>query len=360
MEKTAVIAILTVVCLTGCVLFENVVRKGFSEEDLIAPLPYKAQNTQKKPAGNYFLPLSYSYNISWEMMPLYAHYQGAFMAEIENTGTHTLFIYGFALKIGDEEQKGRWNSGKEIPPGKNESFICSFTCPAGGNYTYYLGVYFMAGTDGKWHDYGLKYVSEGRTLEVKKYGVAYYTPHKNYYRYFDRINRLVDPAEPALRNQVREITEDYGTVYNIAQVCAIFDWIYFNVPYVNETGDTWKDPCSALDNGGDCEEFAMLMAAMVTAAGGTARVYLTDNHAFAAVYVGSDTKVMGNVDAYYNANLSYALFEDEFGYWVVADPLASFYLGGLPVGGIVTGLDGKYYRWSIVTNDLYSIDVLNK
>ena len=100
------------------------------------------------------------------------------------------------------------------------------------------------------------------------------------------------------------------------------------------------------------------MAAMVTAAGGTARVYLTDNHAFAAVYIGRDLSLLKNIDAFYQANLSYAFFKDEFGYWLVADPLASFYLGGLPVGGVATEKNKKNYEWSIITNKLYAIDVL--
>ena len=38
---------------------------------------------------------------------------------------------------------------------------------------------------------------------------------------------------------------------------------------------------------GDCEDQAILLSSMIEAVGGTTRVYLTDNHAFAAVYIGN-------------------------------------------------------------------------
>jgi len=216
----------------------------------------------------------------------------------------------------------------------------------------------MVGKDGKWYDYGLQYVRGKKKIEVKGYEAASYKLYKNYYKYFDKINEYVDSNDLAILRKIQEVASKYGFSYNIAKVCAIFDWIYENVKYVNDSNDEWEKPSYALQYGGDCEEFAMLMAAMITAAGGTARIYLTDNHAFAAVYIGKDLSLLKDIDAYYHANLSYAFFEDEFGYWLIADPLASFYIGGLPVGSVVIAKNGKNYEWSIITNKLYAIDVL--
>ena len=355
MKKLAIIAL---ICLTGCIFIEDVEREGFSQEDLTAPLPYNFL-LQKKPIADSLLPVSYSYNISWQISDLYEGYRGAFRIEIENTGKHALFIYGFAINIDGEEQKSEWDGGKEILYGKRDTFIFSFVCPAAGEYNYRIGVYFMA-KGRRWYDYGLEYIKGERQLEVKNFESASYKLYKNYYVYFDKINKLVDPYDADIHKKTLEITSKYGGNYNTAKMCAIFDWVYENVEYVNDTNDEWNEPSCALYHGGDCEEFAMLMAAMVTAAGGTARVYLTDNHAFAAVYIGKDLSLLKNIDAYYNANLSYAFFEDEFGYWLVADPLATFYIGGLPVGSVVMAKDGKHYEWSILTNKLYAIDVLKE
>ena len=261
MKKSVIIVL---VCLTGCLFFESLEREGFTVKELITPVLYREQIMQIKPVENYFLPLSYQYNISWETMDLYARYMSAFNINIENTGTHKLFVYGFGIKIDGEEQKTNLGGGKEILSGEDEDFIFSFICPSKeGNYSYMLGVYFMSGIGNKWHDYGLKYLGKEKELTIIRYENAGYKLVNNYYRYFDRINELVDPYAPTITQQVTSITLKYGQTYNTAKICALFEWIYTNIEYINDTEDEWNDPCDALDNGGDCEEFAMLMASMV-------------------------------------------------------------------------------------------------
>ena len=350
------LAIVALICLTGCIFIEDVERKGFGEEDLVAPQPYNVLLI-KKPVANSLFPFSYTYNISWQFSDLYEGYRGAVMVEIENTGRNKIFVYGFGIKI-DGKEYAKDDGGKEVAPAAKEKFYFSFDCPPAGQHEYQLGVFFMVGKGNRWYDYGLKYVEGIRTFDVKEFEGGEYKLYRNYYKYFDKINGLVDTNNAILKEKVNEITQGYGGDYNTAKLCAIFSWIYENIEYVNDTEDIWNSPQYAIEYGGDCEEFAMLMAAMVTIAGGTARVYLTDNHAFAAVYIGKDASLLKYIDEYYNANFSYAFFKDEMGYWLVADPLASFYIGGLPVGGVATKANGKNYEWSIVTNKLYAIDVL--
>ncbi len=347
---------MALIFLTGCIFVEDVEREGFSEEDLVAPQPYNLPLI-KKPVANSPLPFSYSYNISWQFSDLYEGYKGAVMVEIENTGRNKLFVYGFGIKIDGKEYISE-DGGKEVDEGKEEKFYFSFDSPPAGEHEYQLGIFFMVGKGNRWYDYGLKYVEGMRTFKVENFGGGNYKLYKNYYKYFDKINKIIDTNNVILKEKTREITQKYGSSYNTAKLCAIFSWIYENIEYVNDSEDIWNSPQYAIEHGGDCEEFAMLMAAMTTIAGGTARVYLTDNHAFAAVYIGKDDSLVKNIDNFYNANFSYALFKDEMGYWIVADPLSSFYIGGLPVGGIAIAKNGKNYEWSIVTNKLYAIDVL--
>ncbi len=357
MKAYVSLAVALLIFLSGCIFFQDVEREGFKEGDLVAPVPYPFY-VAHKPVATHPLPIYYHYTAVWKPSPLYKNYLGALQVVINNTGNTDIFIYGFALEIDGVEQKMMLDGGKEIPSGKSEIFYPSFRCPNYGNHTYRVGTYIMAGRNGRWYDHGLEYMEGKYNMSVNGYESGGYKLHRNYYVYFDKINKLVNTRDEEIVSKTKEITAPYGSGYNMAKVCAIFDWVDRNVEYVNESKDEWHTPTYALFHGGDCEEFAMLIASMVTAAGGNARIYITQNHAFAAVYIGKDLSILKNVDSYYNSNLSYAFFEDEMGYWLVADPLMSFYIGSLPVGGIVKGGSGKYYRWSIITNDLYSIDVM--
>ncbi|MBC7080825.1 MAG: transglutaminase domain-containing protein [Thermoplasmatales archaeon] len=344
--------------LCGCLFaFE---REGFKEEDLLPPLPYFVSFEEKPPQSS-FLAYSASYEVTWKISPAYSLSRCAFKIYINNTGESDIFVYGFAIKINGREQISKYEHGKEILRGENKSFIFSFLCPEEGNHSYKLGVYFMAGKGRKWYDHGLKYLKEEKYIEVKGFeSKKEHKFYKNYFRYFDKINELVNPFDPIIKSKANEITSKYGSSYNIAKICAIFDWVYENVEYKKEEKDEWNKPSYAIFNGGDCEEFAMLISALISAIGGNARIYLTDNHAFSSIYIGKNLSLLECIDAYYSANLTYAIFEDEFGYWLVADPLSYFYLGCLPVGSAVAGEKGNVYDFYMITSELHAIDVLGK
>jgi hypothetical protein len=113
---------------------------------------------------------------------------------------------------------------------------------------------------------------------------------------------------------------------------------------------------------GDCEDYALLLSSMVARAGGTARVYLTIDHAFAAVYVGNTSMDLADatddVRAYYGTDVNVHAFSDELGYWMVADPLGSFYMGGLAVNQ--TPMNEHLGTWNTTfptSDDIHSIDV---
>ena len=165
--------------------------------------------------------------------------------------------------------------------------------------------------------------------------------------------------------------------YNVYQLCEIFEYVKVNISYVNDpkgNENYWACPDETLELGaGDCEDQALLVASMITSISGTTRVYLTDTHAFAAVYIGaSDTirdGILEAMDTYYGTKLSYTWFEDDLGFWLVLDPISSMHSGGLPLGSepvsalsssvLSTGTsDGTTYPWEFSeTETLYIIDV---
>ncbi|HEC87900.1 MAG TPA: hypothetical protein ENI52_01130, partial [Thermoplasmata archaeon] len=172
--------LISLLLISGCLFFESVTREGFGEDDLTYPLPYYV-SMEKKPDSNSILSPPLIYNLSWQFSKLYSGYKGAVRMEIENRGRGDIFVYGFSIKIGDNEQKTKFNYGKKVERGKKENFIFSFDCPPPGEYEYRIGLYLMTGLGDKWHDYGLRYIDKTGEIEVKDYMKANYKLHKNYY-----------------------------------------------------------------------------------------------------------------------------------------------------------------------------------
>ena len=357
-----ILFVILVVFLLGCL--SPPYRHGFDASDVVVPLPYHVE-WEEKPKANAIIPYPYNYVVDIifpdNFSTFYPKYWNALELKVRNNGSNDLFIYNIEIDIGGKKFI-QWDGkdGKEIKVGEEKKFIASFMVDNPGTYSYKIGLYLMAGRNNRWHDWGVVYSGEENELQVMPWGSpTHYKVYKNYYVYFDRVKKLVKLDDIVIRN-ANIASSGYGSGYNIAKVCAIFDYIKKNMKYVNDPDDKdiWNSPSIALIKGGDCEEFAMTMAAMTMAEGGTARVYVTDNHAFAAIYIGKDLSILDSIDSYYHAKLSYALFEDKFGYWIVADMLSSYYLGCLPVGGYALQGEGRIYQWSIETNELYAIDVI--
>ncbi len=109
-----------------------------------------------------------------------------------------------------------------------------------------------------------------------------------------------------------------------------------NLSYISdpEGRDHWAYCTETLDKGGgDCEDFSILFSSMVGAIGGTTRAYLTETHAFSALYIGNESQkneILDAIEKYYGTEPNFVIFKDEGKYWLTADPAGSLYLGGLP------------------------------
>jgi len=114
-----------------------------------------------------------------------------------------------------------------------------------------------------------------------------------------RIRMAVDYNNPVVRSfAVRAINPRHSGEYNIGQICDVWEKIYNNWVYVSDPPNSTFDftPAShtiAYYNfRGDCDDFAVLVAACIVAIGGTARVVVEYNvhtgkaHAYALVYLG--------------------------------------------------------------------------
>jgi len=381
MRWTALLMV-AMVMLSGCISwpFGETHREGFKESDLTTPGYYSYQfPLTEKPEAKLHVRPGYKYNISWEISRVYVNYGGVVKISTENTGPNDIFIYNYGIKIGGSEWKWRDDGkGMIIKRGEEKDAYLSFgSPPTPGNYRYQISSSFMVDNvaghlpfpENRWYDNGTAYFSENDVKVMPYNSSSSYSLSKNYYYYFDRINDMVEPFDLTIFQKAREITLPFSGNYNIFQVCAIFDYLFDNLNYMEdpEDKDVWSDPVTTLKRGGgDCEDYAMLFSALVSSIGGTTRIYMTDNHAFATVYIGKGVQaneILDEIDAYYGTNLYFAVMEDDFGYWLVADPLGSFYLGGLPVGGDAVGppLSSNLYKWDFTeTGHVNSIDVMRK
>ncbi len=258
---------------------------------------------------------------------------------IKNEGRNSIFIDRYGVSVNASEKKiYSEDCGSLIAPGEEKVLgVIAVKVPEEEKATFNIVLWLLAETsEGKWHKYK-PYFLDGFTANLKPMHekIAPKYRHNPAY-YFETINRLVEPAEPEVRNEAAEVARSYPGAYNIYQVCALFDMVKENIEYVSDPrgNDVWESANVTLKVGaGDCEDQAILLSSMLEAVGGTTRVYLTDTHAFAAVYIGNETSeieaAVKGIRAYYgNVDVNY--LTDEYGSWLMLDPTSSLYAGGLP------------------------------
>lgn len=96
--------------------------------------------------------------------------------------------------------------------------------------------------------------------------------------------------------------------YNIAQVCQIYSYLVKNWKYVNDSDkmENFRSASRSINNdfSGDCDDFAILMAAMIESIGGDARISFAyngnDGHAFTEVYATKNEQDMEQLEIMIN------------------------------------------------------------
>lgn len=123
----------------------------------------------------------------------------------------------------------------------------------------------------------------------------------------DIFNSRVEPENPTVHREALTVTANYPGDLTIEQICSVYEflkkgdrvrasWSYVPDPrgidyysYANETLAVGKD--TGRSGVGDCDDFAILMSALIESVGGTTRIVLAYNesgsgHAYAEVYLG--------------------------------------------------------------------------
>jgi hypothetical protein len=320
-------------------------KPGFKAGMLHVPaFPSNDPNTWEQwPAGEARFPPGYAMEAAWSSDDAYAGWGGHLRGWLKNTGTNDLFVYGIAVA-------GGWGPdtcatvGATVKPGEKRYLgLIHFEGPASpGNYslTFKTGLLAEAGPRAAargWWDYG--YIGNvGKNIVFKPAGEPEkYKERVNPAYYFDRANRLMNSKDPAIVQLAADITDRYPGGYSIFQVAAAFDLVHQNITYKAEPpgDDHWQSPAETLSlMSGDCEDYTLLLAALVTAMGGTARFHVETDHAFLSVFVGPDLQgATRSLSRFYNTELRTAAFSDQNGAWLIADATDSDFPGALPLGG---------------------------
>jgi hypothetical protein len=341
-------------------------RAGFTAGMVHAPLlPTDDPNHgAEAPTARFRGPPGYSMQAGWSASRAYAGWGGDMRFWLKNTGPNELFVYGIGLE-GEWGQRVCATIGVYISPGKEEYLgmlhIPGPEVPGAYNFT------FKTGLEAKglgpeivpgWWDYG--YVTTAmKPLQFRPVAeVAHYKERPNPAYFFDKANRLMNSKDPAVLDRTNEILARFPGAFSIYQAAAAFDFVRSNVTYKAEPAgeDHWQSPAETLGVlTGDCEDYTLLLSAIVTALGGTTRFHVETEHAFLSVYVGTDVQAATDaLSRYYNTDVNLASFSDRFGYWFSADATDSMFLGALPLGGEPLGTG-----WGLTNTTIhYPVDML--
>jgi len=126
-----------------------------------------------------------------------------------------------------------------------------------------------------------------------------------------QVRRALDPTEPVVRNTAVQLAARAEGTFRVEQVAAIWTHVRTHWRYINDPrGREYVAlPRESIENqyAGDCDDFAVTLAAMVRAIGGEARVVFMESprggHAYAEACVAEEPgAVAAKLARYYGRN----------------------------------------------------------
>jgi len=164
------------------------------------------------------------------------------------------------------------------------------------------------------------------------YNFKFYDNQEPYYStYCDKIN----PYDLTVREAAAKAIRDDAGTYSINQLFDIYDWVKNNIVYQNVplVGIPYPAKETIATESGDCKNQAVLIASMIEAIGGTAKVVADPSctHAYSIVRFGSIGEDLSLFDKavakHYGINVQIEHFTNEDGIWVIFDPAGGKYPG---------------------------------
>ncbi|SFM15931.1 transglutaminase-like domain-containing protein [Methanolobus profundi] len=285
----------------------------------------------------------------------YENSESVISVYVKNMGDTSIFIYQFGFLMVADNELVLQDTGVSIEPGEEKNIgIISLDVPDDVNELELRPrMSMMAQTDTeRWHDYKTQDFDD-ITIDVSK-SVDIQDPKytSNPESLFTLVNDMIDPYDVDVRTMAAASAKKYPGQYNIYQICALFDDTKKNILYISDPRgkDLWSTPGETIQvEAGDCDDYAILLSSLIESIGGTSRVYLTDTHAFTAVYIGNDTEEIASAIGEYYGSVPIYYTTDQYGSWLMLDPTSSIYAGGLPGGTAPTDKGWTFLNTSTVT-----------
>ncbi len=290
-----------------------------------------------KPRSSSSIPPGFEISSRYQYTNFYSNTTGTLEMAFINEGEEDLFIYGYNVKLPGSKII-KQDASCLIHPGEEEKMrLLSIPVPAESDMIDLqteVDMLVHTGSD-SWYDYNTQ-IFEEISIPITPYPSTH-EPESSYAPkpLFELTNTKVVSRDENVRAMAARAVTDYPGKYNIYQVCAIFDNVKNEVKYISDPRgeDYWTGPDETLKvMAGDCEDHAILLCSLTESIGGTTRMYLTDDHAFATVFIGKQpADIVEAIREYYGSVPVYYL-RDEYGCWLILDPTAGLYAGDLAAG----------------------------
>lgn len=169
----------------------------------------------------------------------------------------------------------------------------------------------------------------------------------------EEIASKIDYMNPKTRDFAANLAKRHPGAYSIEQVCDIYDHLIANWTYVSDPPEElFQEASYSIQIGliGDCDDFAILMAACVQAIGGKARVVLANGHAWAEVHVEDLGEVRNVIGRRYGTVSIHYHQDPEDGCWLNLDWWAEHPGGPFHKAseGLVVYPDGRWKKVKFV------------
>jgi hypothetical protein len=365
-----IVVLLLSVSLLGYQALKSDNISGFTGTGLETPSTYSSVSISSSipnPRTNVEPPNHYGeLQLSWEMTTdVFEGYGGVLNLTASDSGAK-IFIYRFGIQWLDGPTYLR-NCSVSIDSDESTDLgTLIFGAPLSTGQASYTMVVELAAYNylmNAWYDYGK--VPQGSSKNVNLQPLetpSNYSLTVNPQDYYDSINSLVNFNE--VMPIVNEIRNESPGQFSVQQIVDAYSWMKQNIEY--QLQDQWPNVSEVLSSRtADCKGQSILMASIVTALGGSTRIYIIEDHAFPAVFVATNAtsfaKVkedLANIYGSSEPNFHVAYILDRFGYWLIIDPNGFPYCGGIPAMSGPISATGDAFQ--ILSTFLIQVDVTGK
>jgi hypothetical protein len=363
----ALVSVTVVVLFLAFILNGGIAQdpQGFRSSDLVTPnFTMSSWETSEAPGplgvANYGMQLATEFTYA----PVYDEYGSVIEVTLKNRGPNQIFAWAYGLRWEGETEVQWRNCSVLVPSGGQEELgLLYFRGPGETgqvSFDILLKAWSSSINGDLWDDKGEVLLGSVEVDVLEEEVLEERQMTANTVGYYNKLNQLVDFQ--AVTGMAQAIGNATVEDYDLLQVIMAYELVKEEVEYLEDTDDHWQSAEETLTLGtGDCEDHSILMASLVTALGGNARINLIPGHAFPTVFVGNDTSDLAQavlcVRSYYDQELPVFWLLDDLGYWMVMDTVGMPYAGGFPANCLPTGPDGGEH-WNINGEDwVITVDV---